>query len=187
TPVAFDPCRPLHYVVRPDGAPRGGAELLRWALGEVSAATGLQLVEDGPTDESPDASRAAFQPSRYGDRWAPVLVAWSSPAETSMLSDAVLGRAGPDQFATSEPGSERLVTGVAVFNGPAIVALVRGGDDSKARAVLLHELGHLVGLGHVTDPYQVMYDTNAYPLHSYRAGDLRGLEQLGQGPCFHDY
>lgn len=50
--------------------------------------------------------------------------------------------------------------------------------------MLLHELGHLVGLGHVSDPYQVMYDTNVWPLPRYRAGDLRGLEQLGLGRCF---
>ena len=53
--------------------------------------------------------------------------------------------------------------------------------------MLLHELGHLVGLGHVADPYQVMYDTNAYPLPSYRSGDLRGLAKLGLGRCFDDY
>ena len=61
------------------------------------------------------------------------------------------------------------------------------GEDNKARAVLLHELGHLVGLAHVTDPYQVMYQSNAYPLPSYRGGDRRGLQLLGAGRCFTDY
>jgi hypothetical protein len=32
-----------------------------------------------------------------------------------------------------------------------------------------------------------MYDTNAYPLSSYRAGDRRGLAELGLGRCFSDY
>jgi hypothetical protein len=32
-----------------------------------------------------------------------------------------------------------------------------------------------------------MFDTNAYPLSTYRAGDRRGLEQLGLGRCFDDY
>jgi hypothetical protein len=187
SPVAFDPCRAVHYVVRPDAAPAGGAELLRWAFGEVSAATGLQFVDDGTTDEAPYDTRAPFQPERYGDRWAPVLVAWSSPEETSMLAAGELGRAGPDTFGTDGAGTTRFVSGLAVFNGAAMDQQLRTGDDSKARAVLLHELGHLVGLAHVPDPYQVMFDTNAYPLASYRAGDRRGLEQLGRGPCFRDY
>jgi hypothetical protein len=184
-PVAFDPCRPVHVVVRPDHEPAGGRDLLLRALGEVSAATGLQFVDDGTTDEAPTADRPAYQRDRYGDRWAPVLVAWSTPAETPLLTDGVLGRAGPVSF--GEGDRSRFVSGVAVFNGPALDAQLRLGDDDKARAVLLHELGHLVGLDHVTDPYQVMYDTNAYPLSTYRAGDRRGLEQLGLGRCFDDY
>ena len=187
SPVAFDPCRAVHYVVRPDGQPAGGQELLRWAFGEVSAATGLRFVDDGSTDEAPLDWRAPFQRERYGDRWAPVLVAWSSPEETSMLADGVLGRAGPDTFNTAGTDTTRFVSGLAVFNGAAMDEQLRTGDGSKARAVLLHELGHLVGLAHVSDPYQVMFDTNAYPLSSYRAGDRRGLEQLGRGRCFRDY
>ncbi|MDQ1641191.1 MAG: hypothetical protein QOJ90_542 [Actinomycetota bacterium] len=186
SPVTFDPCRPIHVVVRPDQQPAGGAELLLWALGQVSGATGLTFIMDGPTTEPPTRDRRAFQPERYGDRWAPVLIAWAD-ASDPMLGFGVLGRAGPDSFGTNKAGSLRYVSGVAVFNGPEIDGQLRTGDEEKARAVLLHELGHLVGLAHVADPYQVMYDTNAYPLSRYRDGDRRGLERLGLGRCFHDY
>lgn len=186
SPVAFDPCRPIHFVVRPDHEPAGGRDLLLGALADVTALTGLQFVDDGSTDEAPSEDRARYQPERYGDRWAPVLIAWSTPTESALLAGDVLGRAGPHSFGTSDE-DERFVTGSAVFNGPALDAQLRGGEDEKARAVLLHELGHLVGLGHVADPYQVMYDTNSYPLASYRAGDRRGLEQLGLGRCFPDH
>jgi len=182
-PVTFDPCRPVHFVVRPDHEPAGGHALLLGALADVSAATGLQFLDDGTTDEGPGEDRAAYQRERYGDRWAPVLVTWSTAAESPALAGGILGRAGPYSFGRDHD-DVRFVTGSAVFNGPALDAQLRSGEDAKARAVLLHELGHLVGLGHVGDPYQVMYDTNVYPLASYRAGDLRGLEQLGLGRCF---
>jgi len=187
SPVTFDPCRAVHYVVRPVGEPKGGLDLVHWALAQLSTTTGLQFVDDGATDEAPSETRAPYQPGRYGDRWAPVLVAWSSAEETSMLTQGVLGRAGPDTFATRQADSDRFVSGLAVFNSGPLGQQLATGDDSKARAVLLHELGHLVGLAHVPDPYQVMYDTNVYPLSTYRAGDLRGLEQLGRGACFRDY
>jgi len=182
SPVAWDPCRPIHVVVRPDGEPPGGRSLLLSVLGELSAASGLRFVDDGSTTEPPTPDRSPYQTSRYGDRWAPVLVTWSTPAETAMLSDQVLGRAGPDVYGTG--ADRRFVSGTAVFNAPLIAQQLTTGDAAKARAVLLHELGHLVGLGHVTDPFQVMYDTNSYPLARYHAGDLRGLELLGQGRCF---
>jgi hypothetical protein len=187
SPVAWDPCRPVHYVIRPTGAPAGGDDLLRWAFGQISAATGLSFVDDGTTDEAPNAQRARYQPQRYGDHWAPVLVAWSNPVEWPLLSDGVLGRAGPESFGIVGQDDERFVSGQAVFNGPEVDLALRTGEDNRARAVLLHELGHLVGLAHVTDPYQVMYESNAYPLPSYRSGDRRGLELLGTGPCFTDY
>jgi hypothetical protein len=185
SPVAFDPCRPIHVVVRPDGEPPGGRSLLLSVLGELSGATGLQFLDDGVTTEGPDPARRPFQPERYGDRWAPVLVTWSNPTETAMLDDRILGRAGPDPFGSG--ADQRYVSGMAVFNGPALTRQLQSGDDAKARAVLLHELGHLVGLGHVTDPFQVMYDTNSYPLARYHAGDLRGLAELGLGRCFADH
>ena len=76
--MPYDPCRPIHYVVRPDGAPPGGAELIRTAVAQVSGATGLQFVDDGPTQEAPSTDREAYQPELYGRRWAPVLIAWST-------------------------------------------------------------------------------------------------------------
>src|SRR5262249_15852346 len=76
-PVAFDPGRPVHYVVNPAGAPPDGAAMIRRAIARLQKATGLHFVYDGPTTEAATKDRDRYQPARYPGRWAPVLIAWS--------------------------------------------------------------------------------------------------------------
>lgn len=181
-PVGFDRCRPVPVVLGGDAEPDGGRQLVHDGLAALAQATGLRFVMEGRTTERLDGERASYQPERYGHRWAPVLVEWSAPRPGNGLEPGVLGRAGPATWAPPG-GPPRYVTGTAVFHGPAIDRLLRTGREEYARAVVLHELGHLVGLAHVADPYQVMHGVNAAPLADYRAGDLRGLERLGRLPC----
>jgi predicted Zn-dependent protease len=63
-------------------------------------------------------------------------------------------------------------------------AILREPDGERiARDIVLHELGHLVGLAHVDDPSELMYPEGQADLHNYQQGDQTGLTQLGQGPC----
>lgn len=105
SPVRWDPCRPVRYVVRPAGQAPGGAALLGSALAEVSAATGLSLVDGGVTEERPSSQREPYQPQRYGRGWAPVLVVWSDPAESPELAGDVAGYAEPVSYARPGSGS----------------------------------------------------------------------------------
>ena len=50
-PFAYDPCRPVHYVFRPDNAPVGGEQAVHAAFARISEVTGLRFVHDGSTDE----------------------------------------------------------------------------------------------------------------------------------------
>lgn len=187
TPVAWDPCRPIHYVVRETGAPPDGDALLAAAIARVETATGLRFVDDGTTDEVPTLpQRPEYQPQRYGDRWAPVLVAWSDQDEVPMMA-GVLGRAGPATFDSGRPGGKRYVSGIVVLSRSGIAGLIGVGKEGQAEGVVLHELGHLVGLDHSGDPGQVMFSESFSPYSDYLAGDLRGLARLGAGPCFTDY
>ncbi|WP_369070616.1 peptidase [Kineococcus terrestris] len=181
-PVRWDPCRPVHWVVRTDGAPAGGQELLRRAVERVSAASGLRFVEDGTTDEGPSPEREAYQPERYGDRWAPVLVTWTSPAEVPGLAGDVLGRAGPSTVEL--PGADPAhVSGEVELDAPELGELLAlPGGEALVLAVVQHELAHLVGLDHVDDPGQLMHPETSWQ-RDFAAGDLAGLAALGAGPC----
>jgi len=183
TPVTWDPCRSIHYVTRTAGAPAGGAQALAAAIDRVSAATGLQFVDDGPTDEAPDPQRAPFQPTRYGDRWAPVLIAWSTPQESPALDGKVVGIGGPiTERSTGHPDVH--VSGSVTLDAPALAEILSAkGGGKLARAIVMHELGHLVGLGHVDDATQIMNPEADPDVTRFGAGDLTGLAALGAGPC----
>ncbi len=133
-------------------APPGSIADVHEAVRRVSAATGIAFVYEGTTDEEASIYRDVFQPDRYGDRWAPVLIAWVDPDD----SDIPFER------------GDRVAAGVAVpvipptrFEDVYVSGWVAiNADDpnppgfsfpGEQGPVILHELGHLMGLGHVQD------------------------------------
>jgi len=187
SPVAYDPCRPIHYVVRTQGEPTGAGELVTQAVAEVSRATGLVFTYDGTTTEAPATQRPLTSPDLYGDRWAPVLITWETADENPDLAVDVLGEAG--SVAVTRPGDDFsvFVTGQVRLDSTQFADLLTTADGATtARIALIHELGHLVGLSHVNDPTQVMFPAIQVGLIGYAPGDLTGLAQLGQGQCAPD-
>ena len=184
-PVAYDPCQPVHVVVNPRTAPPQGDRLLRGALVRLRRATGLVIVEDGPTSEGPVLERAPYQPERYPERWAPVLVAWSDSTEYRRLGQGALGVGGSASVTVPPSNSAVYVTGQVVLDGPRLATMLDGPHGaSRVTSVMLHELGHLVGLGHVSEPSQIMNPVSRRSVKNYADGDLSGLALLGRGPCF---
>ncbi|WP_061964495.1 hypothetical protein [Demequina aurantiaca] len=181
-PVRYDPCRPLGWVLSPEGMPPGAEPLLHSAADAVAAATGIELVYEGTTTEPADFERELFQ-ERYGDRFAPVVVGWSTEGETPDLAGAVTG-VGGSSAVNGAYGSQRyLHAGVIVLDSEDIVRLmsVPGGDD-LAQAIVMHEWGHVVGLAHVNDTAELMNASNS-KLTTWGGGDLEGLAIAGAGPC----
>lgn len=181
-PAAFDRCRPIRVTINPARMPAGAVGVVDDALDEISEAAGVVFEVEEETTERPSEERAPQQ-ARYGDRWAPVLIAWSDEEELAALGGDVAGVGGP--VAVNEFGSDRLylVTGIVVLDGPDAAAILeRPEGRAELTAIVLHELGHLLGLDHVSDDSQLMFPEQR-ELTSLQDGDLAGLRELAEQPC----
>jgi hypothetical protein len=49
-------------------------------------------------------------------------------------------------------------------------------------AIVLHEVAHVIGLGHVSEPMELMYADNTGQVE-LGPGDREGLARLGSLPC----
>ena len=176
--VRWNPCTPIHYVINPGIAPAGSVEDVHEAVRRVSSATGIAFEYDGLTREIPTRGREAYMPARYGDRWAPVLIAWVDPTRTNIEFQ----RNGHTAAAVAAPltpplDAEVLVSGWVAMNlhDPNPPGFSRPGDQGP---VLLHELGHIMGLGHVAAAGEIM-EPSGGEVTDFGPGDLEGLRLLG--------
>lgn len=168
-PVGYDPCRPVEVVVNPEGAPEGHELLVETAVTRVSRATGLDLRLVGTTDDRRVRDRGA------GD---PVLVLWAGPDEVPELQGRTAGIGGSTSMSDGR-GPWRYVTGIVVLDADDLAGMP---DAAARQAVVDHEFGHLVGLGHVDDPGQLMHASMGATL-TFQDGDLAGMQALGGLPC----
>lgn len=180
-PVAYDPCRPIHFTLSSAGLPPGADVLVREAVATMSHASGLRFVDDGLTDEEPTPERDPYQPNRYGDRWAPVYIAFATPEQIPRLEGRTVGLGGSTPRAAGD-GVLVYVTGSVWLDRDAMVDLLRAGRQDSVRAVIEHEIGHVLGLDHVSDGSQLMSESGG-TFDGPGDGDLRGLALLGRGVC----
>jgi hypothetical protein len=173
-------------VIRAKGEPEGGAQIITEAVLRVSRVTGLRFVYDGATSEAPSRLREPYQPERYGGRWAPVLISWVTQGETPDFATDVLGRGG--SFPVGLPYTPNAyVTGQVELDSRQLARILHWPNGRQVvRAIVLHELGHLMGLDHVTDAHQLMYPDSQPEVTDFGAGDLAGLAALGRGTCMPD-
>lgn len=177
--ATWSPCRTIRVVIDPTDAPENFEGWVGQVLAEASSLSGLSIVLEGTTDERVSFDREPYQPSRYGERWAPAIIGWASDAEVPELVGNVAGLGGAQQL--TRGNQTGYVTGGVALDVELLRAPRQRGEPAYV-GVLRHEVGHLLGLGHVDEPAALMYG-GANSVSTWGPGEVEGLAALGAGQC----
>lgn len=174
----------ISYRVNPAGA-SGRIALVKQAIAKLSTASGLLFRYLGTTSyvphndvlHYPTGNRTLFAAAQArAATHAEVVIAWATRNNMLTPAEAGVGIAG---WSANQRSQLRVVEGAVVMRRG--VPLKSGfADGASVGALLLHELGHAVGLQHVNTKSQIMYPTiGSWSRASYHSGDLAGLRLLG--------
>ncbi len=169
---------PVQVAVYPAGGPSDAEELVHEAVAKVRAATGLDITVVGSFGGHAPNWNFEAAPITLVD---PISVSWQDGEAIARMTDDVAGLGGSPTI-TSSYGTRYRVAGTIALSRSYYRQLEERGQHDLALAVLLHEFGHVLGLGHVGSSRELMYHRNIGRT-SFGAGDLEGLRRLGQGPC----
>lgn len=168
-PVTWGCDADIEIEVNPEGAPRGYEDPLASAVARVNEASGFTFVVTGETTDR-----------EFDDRYRrTVLLGWADEEEVAGLEGSVAGLGGAN-YVQGPGGGGRAVGGSVVVDTDAGGWFGLGGIDLEV--LLVHELLHVLGLGHTDDPTQLMAAENSGQ-SELGEGDLAGLAALREAAC----
>lgn len=138
---------------------------LDWALSMWGRAAKIPVQKGVEGPLSYDNAAATVTGGGTGRK---LFIKFVKDAESDYLSGRVVGVATPTKVIPSAP---EITGGSAAFR----VDYVEYANKSESRALLLHELGHALGLGHSSNKKSVMYPIVGQTM-ALSKGDLSGIK-----------
>ena len=182
----------ISYAVNTGGDP-SRVTLVQHAIAQVAAISGLRFRYTGKVSyvphyavlHYPTGNRLMFNAAQQrAATHADLVVGWVSATRTNMFSRNEAG-VGTVSWTGSSRSQLRIVEAAALIK---LGVPLRAGFTTGASvgSLLLHEIGHAVGLDHVSATSQIMYPVlGRYTPASYQAGDRTGLHLVGRpSGCF---
>jgi hypothetical protein len=178
----------IDYKVNPAGHSYR-VKLVKRAIAKLTSASGLTFRYDGRTSYIPHnaissiTGALSFQAlDQRRKTKADLVVAWALKGSGDKASNLLTGTeqgVGSIKWASGPTSQLRILEGAVVMErGQSLRhGFLTGGSEGT---LLLHELGHAVGLQHFADPTQIMNASLlAQAPAGYAAGDRAGLDRVG--------
>lgn len=173
------PCDPITYAVNTRRANRTQIDAMNKAIRQVENASGFDFVFLGDVNGSLNTNNIDANVPGVGQAMA--VIGFSDSTATPILGGSVIGIGGIG----SGSGDNLVQDGSFVW-------IVRGGfaladiDDvtepGDITATFAHELGHLVGLNHVSAVQELMRPVLS-DQRDFGDGDMNGLYSIGEPQC----
>lgn len=169
SPVTW-PCEgTIPVQVNSQGAPEGYADLLDSAVARINDASGFTFEVVGETDD-----RTFFERGT-----GPVLLGFADEQEVPALAGPTAGLGGAVHAQPTVGGLRTAVGGTVVLDVDLFTSEL---SAPVAEAIVIHELAHVLGLGHTSTGGELMQAVSLGQTQ-LGSGDLSGLRHLREAAC----
>lgn len=183
----WNPCRPITYAVNRQGASDAQMAALQAAIYDVEEASGfdLQYVGEAVGSLYISTSSDSVDPRVDGGGEAMAVFGFSDASKTPILSGGTVGIGGlgagidPRKAVELAPGD---TYAWIVRDGFAIADTTDLFSVQQVRATFAHEIGHMIGLDHVSGFGELMRPVLGAQ-YTFGNGDKYGLWSVGADPC----